>query len=76
MSLPVYQPTTLAGLKILSRQITMPLFHLISNYNLLRQLIARDYTVTITLKIDQWYYISLTIFVVYAFQKREKYVTP
>lgn len=75
MSVSVYQPTTLAGLKILSRWITMPLFQLISNSNFFMQLFARDYIITITLKIGQWYYSSLTVYAAYAIQKVEKRMT-
>ena len=72
MSSWVYQPTTMAGLKIFSRQITIPLLQLISNYNVFSQSIARDFIIIITLKINQWYYISLTMYTVYSIQKAEK----
>lgn len=39
------------------------------------QLFARDYIITITLKIGQWYYSSLTVYAAYAIQKVEKRMT-
>lgn len=61
ISLSVYQPTTLAGLEIFSWWITKPLFQFSSNYALFRQLISRDYLITITLKIDHLYHVSYSI---------------